>query len=174
MANVAFDINHPGISVYQALTSKDLSEEDKAKIIAEAIDSISKEFPNLRYVATQEDLKNTELRLIKEIEQVRLEIKELDGKLSKEIKELDGRLTKEIKELDGRLTKEIKELDGKISKEIKELDGKLTKEIKELEVKLKDTKFTMLKWQFIFWIGQMSAILGMGYMLLKAMSLNGG
>jgi len=163
MANVAFDINHPGISVYQALTSKDLSEEDKAKIIAEAIDSISKEFPNLRYVATQEDLKNTELRLIKEIEQVRLEIKELDGKLSKEIKELDGKLSKEIKELD-----------GKLSKEIKELDGKLSKEIKELEVKLKDTKFTMLKWQFIFWISQMSAILGMGYMLLKAMSLNGG
>ena len=44
---VAFDRRYPGISMYEALVNKELSEEEKAKIIAEAIDSLSKEFPNL-------------------------------------------------------------------------------------------------------------------------------
>jgi len=225
MAAKAFDIRYPGISVYEALTSKDLSEEEKAKIVAEAIDSLSKEFPNLKHVATQNDVTQTELKLTKEIEIIRKEIKELelrlsqniqdselrltkeiedtkkeikelDLKLTKEIKELDVKLTKEIedtrkeiKELDLKLTKEIKELDVKLTKEIedtkkeiKELDLKLTKEIKELDIKsskerdaiklaltkeIENTKFTMLKWQFIFWASQMGVILTIAYKILS-------
>ena len=214
MAAKAFDIRYPGISVYEALTSKDLSEEEKAKIVAEAIDSLSKEFPNLKHVATQNDVTQTELKLTKEIEIIRKEIKELELRLSqniqdselrltkeiedtkKEIKELDLKLTKEIKELDVKLTKEIedtkkeiKELDVKLTKEIedtrkeiKELDLKLTKEIKELDIKsskerdaiklaltkeIENTKFTMLKWQFIFWASQMGVILTIAYKILS-------
>jgi len=148
MAAIKFDRNHPGISVYQALISKELSEEEKAKIIAEAIDSLSKEFPNLRYVATQQDLSETELRLTKEIEQTRKEIKEIEANLQKEIKEVELKLSKEIKEVEANLQKEIKEVELKLSKEIKE------------------SKFTMLKWQFIFWISQMAAILAILYKIL--------
>ena len=150
MASVAFDINHPGISVYQALTSKELSEEEKAKIIAEAIDSISKEFPNLKHVATQDDLKDTELRLTKEIESVKLEIE----KVRREIREIDAESSKEIKEIEAKLAKEIES----VRLEIKELDIKLTKEIK-------DTKFSMLKWQFIFWLSQMVSLIAILYKL---------
>jgi len=145
MAALAFDKNYPGISVYKALTNKELTDEEKAEIIAEAIESISKEFPNLKNVATKRDLSETELRLLKEI-------KELDAKLSKEIKELDAKLSKEIKELDAKLSKEIKELDNKIEntkfdlmKQIKELDNKLSKEIKELDNKIENTKFDLMK-----------------------------
>ncbi len=94
MPSVKFDIRHPGISVYEALISKELSEEEKAKIIAEAIDSLSKEFPKLKDVATGRELSETELRLTKEIEGTRKEIKELELKLTKEI---EG-VRKEIKE----------------------------------------------------------------------------
>ena len=196
MAAKAFDIRYPGISVYEALTSKDLSEEEKAKIVAEAIDSLSKEFPNLKHVATQNDVTQTELKLTKEIEIIRKEIKELELKLSKNIQDSELRLTKEIentrkeiKELDAKLTKEIKELDVKLTKEIentrkeiKELDVKLTKEIKELDIKsskerdaiklaltkeIENTKFTMLKWQFIFWASQMGVILTIAYKILS-------
>jgi len=59
MPAIKFDIRHPGISVYEALTSSELSEQEKAKIIAEAIDSLSKEFPNLKDVATNKALKET-------------------------------------------------------------------------------------------------------------------
>ena len=46
-----------------------------------------------------------------------------------------------------------------MTKEIKELDLKLTKEIE-------NAKFTMLKWQFVFWISQMAAIIAIFYKLL--------
>ncbi len=98
MPAVKFDIRHPGISVYEALTSSELSEQEKAKIIAEAIDTLSKEFPNLKDVATNSSLKETELRLTKEIEDTKKEIKELEVKLTKDIKELEIKLIKEIKD----------------------------------------------------------------------------
>ena len=167
MAAIKFDRRHPGISVYEALINKELSEEEKAKIIAEAIDTLSKEFPNLKDVATSKDLTETELRLTKEIEATRKEIKEIELRLTqdieatrKEIKEIEANLQKEIKELDLKLSKEIKEVELKLSKEIKELDLKLSKEIKE-------TKFTMLKWQFVFWISQMAALVAILYKILS-------
>ena len=160
MAAKAFDIRYPGISVYEALVSKDLSKEEKAKIVAEAIDSLSKEFPNLKHVATQRDLSETELKLMKEI-------KELDVKLSKDIQDSELRLTKEIENT----RKEIKELDLKLTKEIKELDIKSSKERDAIKLALtkeiENTKFTMLKWQFIFWASQMGVILTIAYKILS-------
>ena len=162
MAAIKFDRRHPGISVYEALINKELSEEEKAKIIAEAIDTLSKEFPNLKDVATSKDLTETELRLTKEIEQTRKEIKEVELKLSKEIEQT----RKEIKEIEANLQKEIKEVELKLSKEIEQT----RKEIKELDLKLskeiKETKFIMLKWQFVFWISQMAAIIAILYKIL--------
>jgi len=121
------------------LTNSALSAERKSEVIAQMLDEFDKNYPDLKYHATKNDVTETELKLTKEIENTRKEIKELDVKLTKEIentrkeiKELDVRLTKEIKEVELKLTKEIENT----RKEIKELDVRLTKEIKELELKL--------------------------------------
>ena len=191
MPHAAFDIKHAGISVYEALTS-DISEKEKARIIAEAIDGITKEFPNLKNAATLRDLSETELRLTKEIEETRKEIKKLDLKLSKEIEEVkketknielklskeieevkketkgvELRLIKEIKTVELKLTKEIKEVELKLTKDIKELDLKLSKEIEETKKEIKNSKIAMLKWQFIFWISQITVISGVVYKLVR-------
>jgi len=176
--------NPKGI-IQAILTNDKLNEEEKSELIAEFIKGINEEYPELKYHATKSDVKETELKLTKEIENTRKEIKELDLKLTKEIKEIESGLTKEIKELDLKLTKEIestrkeiKELDLKLTKEIKEVDAKLTKEIKELDLKLtkeiestrkeiKEAKFVMLKWQFIFWVTQIGAIIAIFYKLVK-------
>jgi predicted RNase H-like nuclease (RuvC/YqgF family) len=125
---VVFDIAHPGISVYRALLDKELNEEERAQIIAEAIDNISKAFPNLKDTITIRELGEAELKLTKEIEDTRKEIKELELKLTKEIENT----RKEIKELDAKLTREIKELDVKI----KNVELKLTQEIKNSKVEI--------------------------------------
>jgi len=39
---VSFDERFPGISIYEALTDDSLNEKEKAKIIAEAIDSFKR------------------------------------------------------------------------------------------------------------------------------------
>jgi len=136
--------NPKGI-IQAILTNDKLSEEEKSELIAEFIKGINEEYPELKYHATKSDVKESELKLTKEIENTRKEIKELDLKLTKEIEDT---------------RKEIKELDLKLTKEIKEIEVKLTKEIKE-------SKFSMLKWQFIFWVTQIGAIIAIFYKLVR-------
>jgi predicted nucleic acid-binding Zn-ribbon protein len=148
----------------QAILSNDkLTEEEKSELIENFIEEIKKEYPELKYHATKEDLKNTELKLTKEIEEVRKEIKEVELKLSKEIEEVKLNLSKEIEEV----RKEIKEVELKLSKEIKEVELKLTKEIEEVRKEIKDTKFSILKWQFAFWLAQMGVLLAIIFKILK-------
>jgi len=91
-------------NIIKAILSNDkLSEDEKSEIVSEFIESIDSEYPELKYHATKSDVKETELKLTKEIENVRKEIKELDLKLSKEIENT----RKEIKELDVKLTEKI-------------------------------------------------------------------
>ena len=89
MLDYDFSKGHIGINLYSALISKNLSEDEKAKLIAEAVEEVARKFPNLEQLSTKDDVEITKLELQKEI-------KELDNKLSKEIKELDVKLTKEI------------------------------------------------------------------------------
>ena len=126
------------------LTNNTLSEDKKSEIIAEIMDEFQKTYPDLQYHATKADVKESELKLTKEIENVKLEIEEV---------------RKETKEIEAKLSREIKELDMKLSKEIKEVELKLTKEIE-------NAKFIMLKWQFVFWISQMAAIIAIFYKLI--------
>ena len=128
------------------LTNPSIDEDQKSALVEELMNELRREYPELKYHATKSDVKEveqklaqSELKLIKEIEEVR----------------------KEIKQIEANLQKEIKEIELKLSKEIKELDLKLSKEIKE-------TRFIMLKWQFVFWISQMAAIIAILYKLFPA------
>jgi SMC interacting uncharacterized protein involved in chromosome segregation len=165
------------------LTNNTLSEDKKSEIIAEIMDEFQKTYPDLQYHATKADVKESELKLTKEIENVKLEIEEV----RKEIKDVELKLTKEIenvkleieevrkeiKDVELKLTKEIENVKleiEEIRKETKEIEAKLSKEIKELDLKLtkeiENAIFTMLKWQFVFWISQMAAIIAIFYKLL--------
>ena len=149
------------------LSNEKLTEEEKSEIISDMMDEFRSNYPNLEHHATKQDVTETELKLTKEIENTRKEIKELDVKLTREMKELDLKLTKEIENT----RKEIKELDLKLTKEIKNLDLKLSKEIKEVEVRLTEKiekiRNDTLKWTFMFWVSQMLAI---GSILYKVFS----
>ena len=83
------------------ITNPTLDEEQKSLLVEEFIDEIKREYPELKNHATKSDVVNTELKLTKEIEQVRLETE----KVRQEIKELEVKLTKEIEQV----RQEIKE-----------------------------------------------------------------
>ena len=90
------------LHIYEQLTDAP-DDKTRARIIAEAIGQLEDRYPQLREVATQPQLRETELRLLKEIQLTRLEIKEVEAKLQKEIQ-----LTRlEIKEVEAKLQKEI-------------------------------------------------------------------
>jgi septal ring factor EnvC (AmiA/AmiB activator) len=137
------------LKIYE--TFRDLGE-DKASVLAEFV-----EYVESRKSATSEELKETELRLQKEIEQVRKELKETELRLQKEIEQVRlevEQVRKELKETELKLQKEIEE----VRKELKEVELRLQKEIGE-------TKASLIKWMFLFWTGQIIAFAG----LLKLM-----
>lgn len=86
------------LRLYEQLTeAKD--DKTRARLIAEAFDELETRFPQLADLATQGHVRESELRLQKEIEVVRKEIKELEGRLRREITEAEGRLCKEIEQI---------------------------------------------------------------------------
>jgi len=60
----------------------------------------------------------------------------------------------------------VKEVELKLTKEIKEIEVNLKLEIEDVRKEIKETKFVMLKWQFIFWITQ-RVIIAIFYKLFK-------
>ena len=140
------------------------NDEARSDAIVEAFSELEERFPGLKDTATRQHLSETELRLQKEIEGVRLEIKQVEGSLRKEIeqvrleiKQVEGNLHKEIKQVEGSLRKEIeqvrleiKQVEGNLQKEIegvrleiKQVEGSLRKEIEQVRLEIEKTRTDM-------------------------------
>jgi hypothetical protein len=76
------------VELYEALASAP-DERARARLIAEAFERLEERYPHLPDLATRQHLRETELRLLKEIEQlrgeVRVEIERLRGEVKTEI-----------------------------------------------------------------------------------------
>ncbi len=76
------------VELYEALASAP-DERTRARVIAEAFERLEERYPHLPDLATQQHLRETELRLLKEIEQlrgeVRVQIEQLRGEVKTEI-----------------------------------------------------------------------------------------
>ncbi len=72
--------------------------DDKArsKAIVEAFSELEERYPDLKETATKRDLSETELRLQKEIEATKLEIKTVEANLQIKMQDSELRLQKEI------------------------------------------------------------------------------
>ena len=82
------------LKVYEAF--RDVGE-DKARVLAEALEALEREYQRATEVATKRDLAETELKLRKEIESVRREIEEVRlevKRVRKEVKETGARLVR--------------------------------------------------------------------------------
>ncbi len=72
------------IELYEKLSSAP-DDKTRARIIAEAFETLEERYPQSSDVATRQKLRETELRLFKEIDQVRLEIKAVEIRLTQAI-----------------------------------------------------------------------------------------
>ena len=59
-----------------------------------------------------------------------------------------------------RLSKEISGLEVRLSEKINSVDKRLSKLEGSLDAKISATKAELIKWMFIFWVGQVGMILG--------------
>ncbi len=114
------------VKIYEAF--KD--DETKARVLADVIESLE-QIIKVNEVATRSDIKNTELALTKEIEQIRKDMKETELKLTKEIEKVRADLSKEIEKVRADLSKEIEEVRADLSKEIEKVRADLSIDIEK-------------------------------------------
>jgi hypothetical protein len=83
------------LKLYEQLTDAG-DDRERFRLIADAIGTLEDAWPRPGEVARAGDVREAELRLQKEIETVRKEIAETEGRLRKELAEVEGRLRMEI------------------------------------------------------------------------------
>jgi leucyl aminopeptidase (aminopeptidase T) len=83
-----------------------------------------------------------------------------ERRLAEEAAKLDHRITEESARLDKRITEESARLDKKITEEVARLDKSITEEVAKLDVRISEVKADLIRWMFIFWVGQIGAVLG--------------
>ncbi|WAR45747.1 hypothetical protein [Methylomonas rapida] len=157
------------LRLYEQLTEAG-EDKTRAKVIADAFEQLEERYPHLKEVATQGHMRESELRLLKEIrevegklqkeiENVRLEIRHVEGRLQKEIENIrleirhvEGKLQKEIENV--RL--EIRETESRLQHEI----GQVRLEVKAVEIKLAETKAELVRWVVAVGLLQTTLIIG--------------
>ncbi|MBN2886965.1 MAG: DUF1640 domain-containing protein [Chromatiaceae bacterium] len=119
------------IALYEALSSAP-DERARAKIIAEAFEQLEERYPHLSELATQGHVRESELRLQKDIEQVRAELRESELRLQKEIEQVRA--------------------------ELRESELRLLKEIEGVRKEVATVKVDLLKWMVPLMLGQVALI----------------
>lgn len=95
------------VALYEALTTA-TDDRARARVIAEAFERIEERYPHLPEMVTQGHLRETELRLQKEIELVKAETVQMRAEIVQirgEIRETELRLQKEIERVRGEIVR---------------------------------------------------------------------
>jgi chromosome segregation ATPase len=180
------------VALYEALTSAP-DDRTRARVIAEAFERLEERYPHLPELATEGHVRESELRLKKEIEQVRAELRESELRLKKEIEEVRAelreselRLQKEIeqvraelsseieqvratlRETELRLQKEIEQVRADLGKAIEQVRADLSKQIEQVRAEIARAKVDMLKWIVPLMVGQVVVIAALVKLLSPA------
>ncbi|MEO0279522.1 MAG: hypothetical protein ABIM98_01415 [candidate division WOR-3 bacterium] len=106
-----------------------------------------------------------EKKLTEEINKLRAEdIAKLDKRITEENAKLDKRIAEEINKL---RSEDIARLDKRITEETAKLDKRITEETEKLRVEILKSFANIIKWIFIFWVGQISVMTLIFFTFLK-------
>jgi gas vesicle protein len=131
------------VELYEALASAP-DERARARVIAEAFERLEERYPHLPELVTQGHLRESELRLTREIEQLRAD-------LTIRIEQLRGEVKTEIEQLRGEVKTEIEQLRGEVKTEIQQLRGEMTTAIER-------SRNTLLLWLIPLMFAQVGAM----------------
>ncbi|MDZ7721524.1 MAG: hypothetical protein U5R06_01550 [candidate division KSB1 bacterium] len=113
-----------------------------------------------------EDASESLLRLVNQsVEQRKHEMLEFveekfERRLTEEISKVNERITTESSKVNERLTEEIGKVNERMTEEIGKVNERITAENSK-------TRADLIKWMFIFWIGQVGALLGILFAFFK-------
>lgn len=152
------------VALYDALTSAP-DERARARVIAEAFERLEERYPHLPDLATQGHVRESELRLQKEIEQVRGDLQATELRLKKEIEQVRAELKLDIEQVrsDLRTTelslrRDIEQLRAELKADIEQVRAELKLDIERVRGEVARTKIDLLKWIVPLMFAQVAAI----------------
>ncbi len=136
----------------------------REKLGDEATESLV-EFLNQVLQGSKEDVislsgEKFERRLAEEFAKFDSKLMEEVAKVNKRIDELSARITEEVAKLDARITEETTKLEARINQRI-------TEEVSKLRVEMSSYYASIVRWMFIFWVGQIGVIIGILFAFFK-------
>ncbi|MDR7476411.1 MAG: DUF1640 domain-containing protein, partial [Armatimonadota bacterium] len=57
-------------------------------------------------------------------------------------------------------TEEVARLENRIAEEVAKLDRRITEEVARLRTQISDVRADLIRWMFVFWVGQIGVLLG--------------
>ncbi len=152
------------IQLYEALSPK--LGKDETQVLVNYIHArYDNKFDQSKDIlATKEDLLNLRNELQDTINNLHVTFERENSKLRNEFKEENSKLRNELQDNINNLQSYFEKENSKLRNEFKEDTNKLRLEMKESEKKLskeiQKSRADMIKWMFIFIIGQLAAIIG--------------
>ena len=145
------------VALYEALTTAP-DERTRARVIAEAIERLEERYPHLPDLATQGHVREAELRLQKEIEQVRAELRETELRLKKEIEQVRAELKSDIEQIRAELKADIEQIRAELKADIEQVRAALRETELRLQKEIAHIKLDLLKWLVPLMFAQVAAI----------------
>ncbi len=112
--------------------------EEQAEVLARSQATLIDE-----KLATKQDLKELELRLTRDIQELKRDMQEMEANLKRDMKELEMRLTRDMQEL---------------KRDMKELEVNLKRDMQEMELRLKHDLTVRLGSMMVVAIGVVAAL----------------
>ena len=137
------------VALYEALTTAP-DDRTRARVIAEAFERLEERYPHLPELATQAHVRESELRLQKEIEQVRAEIEQVRAELKAYIEQIRAELKLDIEQVRAEIEQ--------VRAALRESELRLLKEIEQVRGEVARTKIDLLKWIVPLMFAQIAAI----------------
>ena len=156
------------VALYDALATAP-DDRARARVIAEAFERLEERYPHLPDLATQGHVRESELRLLKEIEQMRGELRATELRLQKEIEQVRADLKASIEQVRADLKAsieqvradlkaDIEQVRADLKADIEQLRADLTLDIERLRSEVARGKIDLLKWIVPLMFAQVAAI----------------
>jgi uncharacterized phage infection (PIP) family protein YhgE len=88
------------------------------------------------------------------------EVAKVNNRMTEEVAKINNRITEEVTKLRAELRAEISKLDNRITEEVTKINNRITEEVAKLRVEVSRVQSNLIKWMFIFWLGQVGAMIG--------------
>ena len=92
----------------------------------------------------------------------------VEDKLKRRVTEELSKVVLEISKVNERIAKEIARVNERISNEMSGVNERITTEIASVNQKISESHANLIKWMFIFWVGQIGMILGILFAFFRS------